>query len=101
MFDPLVDEADVLQVNPRYAHIRYFDGREAVVSTRNLAPQGQAMRAQLPDDETESTTCVPDRSNQEHLTKVAELEPINSKDQSPLPLRRSVRERCHVDRLGF
>ena len=105
-FDPLVDEAEVLQVNPNYAHIRYPDGRETTVSTRSLAPQGETKRAQLleskqPDDETESPTCVSDKSNQEHLTKVAEPEPINSKEQSPLPLRRSVRERRPVDRLGF
>ena len=105
-FDPLVDEAEVLQVNPNYAHIRYPDGRETTVSTRSLAPQGETKRAQLleskqQDDETESPTCVSDKSNQEHLTKVAEPEPINSKEQSPLPLRRSVRERRPVDRLGF
>ena len=102
----MVDEAEVLQVNPNYAHIRYPDGRETTASTRSLAPQGETKRAQLleskqPDDEIESPTCVSDKSSQEHLTKVAEPEPINSKEQSPLPLRRSVRERRPVDRLGF
>ena len=42
-FEPLVDEANVLQVNPHYAHIRYPDGRETTVSTRNLAPRAQAV----------------------------------------------------------
>ena len=47
-FDPLVDEADVLQVNPHYTRIRYSVGRETTVPTRSLAPQGQAVKAQLP-----------------------------------------------------
>ena len=36
--DPLVDEVELLQANPNYAHIRYSDGRETTVSTRHLAP---------------------------------------------------------------
>ena len=39
--DSLVDEVDLLQANPHYAHVRYPDGRETTVSTRSLAPRGQ------------------------------------------------------------
>ena len=38
--DPLVDEVELLQVNPQYAHIRHPDGRETTVSIRHLAPCG-------------------------------------------------------------
>ena len=38
--DPLVDEVQLLQANPQYAHIRHADGRETTVSIRHLAPHG-------------------------------------------------------------
>lgn len=40
--DPLVDEVELIEANPMYAHIRYSDGRENTVSTRDLAPTGIA-----------------------------------------------------------
>lgn len=36
--DPLVEEVELLQANPHYAHIRYQNGEETTVSTRHLAP---------------------------------------------------------------
>ena len=36
--DPLVDEVELLEANPRYAHIRFPNGREDTVSLRDLAP---------------------------------------------------------------
>ena len=36
--DDLVDEVELVDVNPTYAHIRYPDGRESKVSLRALAP---------------------------------------------------------------
>ena len=36
--DPLVDEVDLIEATPTYAHIRYNDGRESTVSTSDLAP---------------------------------------------------------------
>ena len=38
--DPLVEEVTLLDANPKYAHIKYQDGRETTVSLRDLAPQG-------------------------------------------------------------
>jgi len=38
--DPLVDEVELLQANPHYAHVRYPDGREMTVATKHLAPKG-------------------------------------------------------------
>ena len=47
--DPLVDEVELLQANPQYAHIRYQDGKEDTVSTRHLAPAGSEHQAQSQD----------------------------------------------------
>ena len=38
--EPLVQEVELLEANPQYAHIRYPDGRESTVSARDLAPMG-------------------------------------------------------------
>ena len=39
-YEPLVEEVDVLDVNPQTSHIRTSDGREMTVSNRHLAPMG-------------------------------------------------------------
>ena len=44
--DPLVDEVELLQANPHYAHVRYPDGRETTVAIKQLAPRGQEMTCQ-------------------------------------------------------
>ena len=36
--DPLVDEVEVISVNPAYSHKRYPDGRESTVSIKDLYP---------------------------------------------------------------
>ncbi|XP_045103909.1 uncharacterized protein LOC123512200 [Portunus trituberculatus] len=36
--DPLVEEVDLESATPHYAHIRYPDGRQSTVSTKDLAP---------------------------------------------------------------
>ena len=37
-YDPLVDEAELIEANPQYAHVRLCNGRETTVSLRDLAP---------------------------------------------------------------
>ena len=39
-YDPLVDEVELLDANPEYAHVRFPSGRETTVSLRHLAPRG-------------------------------------------------------------
>ena len=39
-YGPLVDEVDLIDVNPEYAHVRFSDGKESTVSVRDLAPCG-------------------------------------------------------------
>ena len=48
--DPLVDEVELLQANPHYAHIRYPSGKEDTVATKHLAPAGiQPFEHQKPE----------------------------------------------------
>lgn len=42
--DPLVDEMELLQASPHYAHVRYAAGRETTVATKHLAPKGKLLR---------------------------------------------------------
>ena len=39
-YDPLVDEVNLLEANPQYAHVQFPDGREDTVSIKHLAPLG-------------------------------------------------------------
>lgn len=43
-YDPLVDEVDLLDCNPMYAHVRLRDGRETTVSLHQSAPIGGDIR---------------------------------------------------------
>jgi len=39
-YDPLVDEVELVQINPNHGVIRYPNGRESTVFIRDLAPIG-------------------------------------------------------------
>lgn len=39
-YEPLVEEVQLIEANPDYAHVRFLNGKETTVSTRHLAPQG-------------------------------------------------------------
>ena len=47
-YDPIVEEVDVLDVNPSTSHVKTAEGRELIVSNRHLAPIGDA----VPDSST-------------------------------------------------
>ena len=36
--EALIDEAELIELNPNYAHVRMQDGRETTVSIRDLSP---------------------------------------------------------------
>lgn len=55
--DPLVDEVELIQANPQYAHIRYPDGKEDTVSVRHLAPAGSGY--DVPSYPTDSSNVTP------------------------------------------
>ena len=79
-YDSLVDEAELIEANPQYAHVRLGDGRETTVSLRDLAPY--TPHSDLPHDD-QSLVC----SNDE-----ATVMPVQPVQVSDVPqLRRSTR----------
>ena len=105
--DPLVDEVELLQANPQYAHIRHLDGRETTVSIRHLAPCGDTETQQSPDDNTTPTTSedttaleTPDQTTSPPLIIPV---PATENPRGPIdptiepPLRRSQRHRSSPD----
>ena len=39
--DPLVEEGDLIEANPRYAYVSFPDGRQSTVATKHFAPIGE------------------------------------------------------------
>ena len=48
--EPLIDEMELLQANPKYACVRYPDGRETTGSIRHLAPTGDKTECEQQND---------------------------------------------------
>ena len=40
-YDPLVEEVELLDTNPEYAHVKFANGRESTASLRDLAPHSK------------------------------------------------------------
>ena len=55
--DPLVDEVELTDINPTYAHIRYPDGRESTVSIHDLAPFPQNVSYDTDTDCSRPSIC--------------------------------------------
>ena len=102
--DPLVDEVELLQANPHYAHVRYPDGRETTVATKHLAPKGhmEVVEAQPAPE------CIPEEAENLPLD-TPEPEPVPEPEPQPAltpvpnsePVRRSQRVRRPVIRLDL
>lgn len=109
-YDPFVDEVELLEANPHYAHVRFDDGRESTVSTRNLAPVGVPSRiesvpsnnADLPSDgaQTPANPSVYEGKDDVRTEELCDRTIENStviedstRDSSSVPLRRSTRTR--------
>ncbi|XP_068240061.1 uncharacterized protein [Palaemon carinicauda] len=116
--DPLVDEAEIVEANPEYAHVKFPDGRESTVSLRHLTPLSgddsssvEATRPSLPQSLeslgiSESEVRRPDAraSSEPALQEVSydvtsgesyvqELPAASGQGTTPVPLRRSERTR--------
>ena len=82
-YDPLVDEVELIEANPQYAHVRLPDGRETTVSIRHLAPRG--------------TVCPPD-SGAEVLFDTQDCDPDTESQpmmqHDTLPNDRAIGEEC-------
>ena len=122
--DPLVDEVELLEANPNYAHVRYLDGRETTVSIKHLAPKGQSMMSQTtPEVSVEEEHLAPDRASMSQPTPEVSVEeehlapdrarmsqpssqPVEEHPTTPTPveqppLRRCERIRRPPDRLNL
>ena len=110
-YEPLVDEVELLESNPSFAHIRYPNRRESTVSVCHLAPLGQSVHSEpelnnppsepsvdMPPDET-TIDCIPsvvDGTLPENIDDIPNLVIL----QSP-QVRRSQRLRKATDRLDL
>ena len=102
--DPLVDEVELLQANPQYAHIRYADGRRTTVSIHHLAPLPEDTHIHdvlpAPDVEEDSFSTHGDELLHEDIGHVRAPEAPMFSDAGDEPLRRSVHHRRPPDRLN-
>ena len=96
--DPYVEEVELLQSNPQYAHIRYADGRESTVSVQDLAPTGssrdssEGSASQIHPDPPEPVSPNETLSSEEPAVfNNSESNDLNH--QAEVPLRRSSRIR--------
>ena len=93
--EPLVDEVELLQANPNYAHVRYPDGKETTVSTRHLAPAGKVV---ITNGESYQNTTVQESATESICPEVTPEVPAETCNQDlkavpvdNLPVRRSGR----------
>lgn len=121
--DPLVDEVDLVEANPLYAHVRFPSGREDTVSIQDLAPIGDTPAAPNIESSDKFSSDVPVSSEpvvkkidstSEKLTNdsggfesevpsggISPLLCKQSSPPSPTRLRRSLRVRRSPDRLTY
>ena len=111
--DPFVDEVELLQANPHYAHVRYPDGRETTTAAKHPAPKGQLevvetlpaperIPENLPLDTHVSVTpdaepsFVPEPVPRPELTPVqnAELTPVQNAEPAPVQDAEPAAVRC-------
>ena len=102
--EPLVDEVELLEANPSYAHIHYPDGRNTTVSTKHLAPCGKPMDWSQPQVSLQPGHSLEPTSVPPIPTLPSEMEQTPALLNPPtheVPLRRSECIRCPVDRLTY
>ena len=105
-YDLLVEEVELLEANPRYAHVRFPNGSEDTVANKHLAP--------LRDNTEEPQTVTEQSHDQANVSFAHEPEQINSTPNEqidvstnseaasePPVLRRSQRTRRQPDRLAY
>jgi len=125
--EPLVDEAELLEVNPSCAHVRLGDGRETTVSIRDLSPRvvrddsppsvpvlspryddRPIVEGRASNEGDNEDTFSTDNSSGDYETQSpvrgdghdSIVETSENTDPTTVPLRRSTRVRKPVDRYG-
>ena len=107
--DPLVDQVQLIDVNPTYAHIKYQDGRESTVSLRDLAPcpctppmeSPDSLRESVPISQVgEESTPAPGSMQEPNLTPAPSDSQQGPTVEAPV-LRRSTRQIKPPARYGW
>ena len=119
-YDPIVEEAELIEANPEYAFIRLKTGHETTVSLRDLAPCGDNegsiadssdnVRVEAPNPSTSINPVVGDESPVEAVPTTTDhhvdnrpvsAAPVSDVDQScVVEPRRSSRSRREPDRFA-
>lgn len=75
-YEPLVDEVELLEANPSYAHVRLQDGRETTVSVRHLAPlaptpesEGSPEFHSTPSDNNDNSPAEEGNHEDDHMSE--------------------------------
>ena len=100
----LVDEVELVEANPHYAHIKFPNGREDTVSIRDLAPIGQELSGEPQTDHVPTVEVPPTdepTSDQEEQLAPPVLPQTPAPGLAQPPLRRSEREHRPPVRYGF
>lgn len=96
-YDALVDEVELIDANPNYAHIKHSDGTESTVSLRDLAPLGNEI-----DEVPVGPIVNTDNANDTESDVTPDIaDGIAADDTDFLPLRRSHRQRKAPVRLDL
>ena len=108
-FEPLVDEVELIEANPRYARVRFSDGTEDTVSNKRLAPSSNSVvdppyEIEQLQNKNGRNTGLHDQSQADNNDQIKTVEPdcdeVASELPNPLP-RRSQRARRPPDRLTY
>ncbi|KRZ96763.1 Pro-Pol polyprotein [Trichinella sp. T8] len=108
--DTLVEEVELLEANPKYAHVRLSDGRETTESLRHLAPAGgKFVTEDGSRDETQVGTGAhreederaekPDANDITPENSESEEDTVTRQEHHQTPPRRSTRIRRATQRL--
>ncbi|GFS66714.1 retrovirus-related Pol polyprotein from transposon opus [Trichonephila clavipes] len=83
-YEPIVQEVELIEANPDYAHVKLGDGRETTVSIRHLAPRGETTRSKDNKGAEENVQAYPD------------LQPIKKNSDSAITLEDSTEQNMNT-----
>ena len=103
--DPFVDQVELTDANPTYAHVKYPDGREPSASLWDLTPcplpPGQeGLPSERKENDIAPDVTVPDLQQDSTASPMASDEQQNSSTQVPT-IRRSTRQVKPSSRYGW
>ena len=99
--DPLVDDVELTNVNPTYAHIRYPDGRESTVSLKDLSPCPPSHDLHTPASPVYHTDHFQQQPIENDNEPRTNSDSCCAFDETLVNVRRSGRVRKVPDRYGY